>query len=223
MSAPGPVSPQPRPAVDGSVIGQRVIFAAIPVLTCGFLSFVSMLWVALVRRRALDWWLFLLSLVVSCTAVMLVGWKEDDNNWQTNVGMITLLSSAVLVAVWAVLADVAFRRARARQQQYQPYASAYPYPYAQAQPGQPHPGAQPAPGPGYGYYPYRDTPFPPASPIPGQVPPPNPATAGSGPTPTSAAVPVPGPQTPAPPPRINQVRAELDELSDLLRKEEGGK
>jgi hypothetical protein len=221
MSAPGPVSPQPRPAVDGSVIGQRVIFAAIPVLTCGFLSFVSMLWVALVRRRALDWWLFLLSLVVSCTAVMLVGWKEDDNNWQTNVGMITLLSSAVLVAVWAVLADVAFRRARARQQQYQPYASAYPH--AQAQPGQPHPGAQPAPGPGYGYYPYRDTPFPPASPIPGQVPPPNPATAGSGPTPTSAAVPVPGPQTPAPPPRINQVRAELDELSDLLRKEEGGK
>ncbi|MFF6793033.1 DUF3824 domain-containing protein [Streptomyces filamentosus] len=58
-------------------------------------------------------------------------------------------------------------------------------------------------------------------------PPVNPATAATLPSgnPYAAQVPPPHPYdsapTPPPSPRIDQVRAELDELSDLLRKEEG--
>jgi hypothetical protein len=68
----------------------------------------------------------------------------------------------------------------------------------------PQPAPYPPARPGYGY--------PPAQPYP-----------APGPAPTP-----PPPYTPAPPPRptparIDQVRAELDELSDYLRKHEGGR
>ncbi|MGC5412434.1 hypothetical protein ACPXCX_53610, partial [Streptomyces sp. DT225] len=68
-------------------------------------------------------------------------------------------------------------------------------PYGQPQPYPPHPGQQ---------HPSRQHPYP------------LPLTRC--PQPEDAR---PAPQHPAPPQRIDQVRAELDELSDYLRKEEG--
>ncbi|GAA3789877.1 hypothetical protein [Streptomyces chiangmaiensis] len=68
----------------------------------------------------------------------------------------------------------------------------------------------------------------------GYIPPQHPAGAHGYPQPTAYAAPhMPQPRTPVPPPqpqpqrpapaRIDQVRAELDELSDYLRKHEGGR
>ncbi len=90
-----------------------------------------------------------------------------------------------------------------------------------------------------GYYLYADIRHFQQLRYPGYIPPLHPTVAYGYPQPSApyAAThmpqpPVPQPQSPAPPPpqpqrpapvRIDQVRAELDELSDYLRKHEGGK
>ena len=102
----------------------------------------------------------------------------------------------------------------------QPGFAAYPA----HQPGYGYP--QPAPSPYAATQPQTAMSLPPGAQTP--VPrPPMPQT----PVPQPPVPQTPVPQTPAPPPqpgrpapaRIDQVRAELDELSDYLRKHEGGR
>ncbi|MDN3255390.1 hypothetical protein [Streptomyces sp. MA25(2023)] len=186
----------------------RVVFVALPLLSIGFLAWVSTLWAAIVTRRAREWWVFAATVAALVTSFSFLA-QDDTDDFSTpagTTGMIILLLNACVCAGWFLYADV-----RHYQRPYYPIPVA-PYPpaagYAYAQPTQP---AQP-PRP-YG-------------PVPPQAPVPQPQSASMPQIPQPPQAPLP--QTPVPPPpqhpapaRIDQVRAELDELSDYLRRHGG--
>ncbi|MFE0997462.1 hypothetical protein ACFW4T_11630 [Streptomyces mutabilis] len=189
----------------------RVVFVALPLLSIGFLAWVSTLWAAIVTRRAREWWVFAATVAALVTSFSFLA-QDDTDDFSTpagTTGMIILLLNACVCAGWFLYADV-----RHYQRPYYPTPVA-PYPpaagYAYAQPTQPTQPAQP-PRP-YG-------------PVPPQAPVPQPQSASMPQIPQPPQAPLP--QTPVPPPpqhpapaRIDQVRAELDELSDYLRRHGG--
>ncbi|MFB7291211.1 hypothetical protein [Actinacidiphila glaucinigra] len=194
-NGPGPVPPYPPAQSKATATTLRAIFLAITAISCGFLSCLPLLHLAVRRRRAMDWVFFWTGTAVSIASFATIGTLSDENPW-TDVALLTVIALVPLVGVHYLVADLALARAEGAPG-YPSYATTVPYPPPH-QPAPPHPQAD--------YNPYRATP-------PAPTPPPPPAP--------QAHVP---PQPPAPPhqPRINQVRAELDELSDLLRKQEGG-
>ncbi|MFE4408926.1 hypothetical protein [Streptomyces sp. NPDC056821] len=230
MHGPGYAPPQPPRPSTALVVGLRVLFVALSVLSLGFLAWGTMLRVACMTRARRDWVLFALSLVllfVGCVFIGVdgTGEKGDPETWRGDVGVALLLLSAFgsvgyflyrdlrhheallagRVAPSATAATVVYGYPPAPAPQSYgppptPYGRPQPAPYSPPQPG---PYSPPQPGP---YSPPRPTSFPPA---------PNPA-----PAPAPNAVPQ-QPQRPAPA-RIDQVRAELDELSDFLRGQDNG-
>ncbi|MET7439715.1 hypothetical protein ACWERY_08845 [Streptomyces sp. NPDC004082] len=195
MHGHGYAPPPPKRPSTGALVVLRVIFAAVPLLTIGFLAWVSPLRVAIVTRRAADWWIFVGSLVVLgiSFAFLSTDHTDDFSSPNGNVGMIILLLNAVACTAYFLFADIRhYHRLPAAGYPQQQHAAHYGYP----QPA-PYPVAHPAtPVP---HTPFAHTPVP-ETPAP--------------------ATPVP-PTRPAPA-RIDQVRAELDELSDYLRKHDGG-
>ncbi|QMV23114.1 hypothetical protein GQS52_16530 [Streptomyces sp. SCUT-3] len=224
MNGPG-AAPRPLPD-DRVVISLRVLFCAAALLSCGLLSWVPMLRLALLRLRTVDWVLCGAVFAAAFGLLATVGELPEASPWSdAAVGALLLLS--VLVTVYYLVVDIRHhgeRRARAAQAAHaahapygqQQYGYGYPHPQAphpQApppQPGIPHqqPSPYAAPPPQAPYNPYRDTP-------PGGSPAGPPAPAAP------AHVRPQGAPGPAAPRRMDQVRAELDELSDLLRQEEG--
>ncbi|WP_330330820.1 hypothetical protein OHS33_14535 [Streptomyces sp. NBC_00536] len=189
MHGPGLPPPPQRYGNQRSqafAVALRVLFALVPLLSFGFLSWVTMLRLAIVTRAGRDWGLFVLSAVCGVVGFGLIGSDSvpDAKGTQTDVGMVLSLATGVATLAYFLYADLR------HQERTAPTA-----PTAWSPPPMPH---QPQPQPyGYGYAPQ------PATPVPAQPHPPQP----------------PPPQTP-PPARIGQVRAELDELSELLRKQE---
>jgi hypothetical protein len=206
MYGPGTAPPQPRPANRGLVIGLRVLFVVLPVVTLGVGAWGSVLRLAVVLRRPLDWLLMPVVAAAGVGGFVLVGVSQDENDWQSNTGAACLLACMVLTPVYFLIVDIlGARRARLS----------------------PRAGAPMRPNP----YAPRHTPGPAPRPMPGTVPGPIPGAA-PGPVPGAPGIPAGPPYgygqqhrpaAPAQPPgpRIHQVRAELDELSDFLRKEEG--
>ncbi|MCX5013556.1 hypothetical protein OG765_21540 [Streptomyces sp. NBC_00555] len=189
MHAPG-IPPQHGHQPDtAGVVAWRVIFALLPVLSCGFLAWGSMLRLAIVTRATRDWMLLAVSCALSVGSVVLIGLDPtpDTNGWQGNTGAGGIILSGFATCAYFLVADI---RHHERRRAAGPQAHWYP-----AQPA-PYAGPQQTPAPGYGYPPAQTTVPMPLSP---QVP--------------------PQPPQPTPPPRIGQVRAELDELSELLRKQ----
>ncbi|MET9989368.1 hypothetical protein ABZ061_07350 [Streptomyces mutabilis] len=197
----------------------RVVFVALPLLSIGFLAWVSTLWAAIVTRRAREWWVFAATVAALVTSFSFLA-QDNTDDFSTpagTTGMIILLLNACVCAGWFLYADV-----RHYQRPYYPTPVA-PYPpaagYAYAQPTHPVQPTQPAQPPR------------PYGPVPPQAPVPQPQSASMPqiPQPPQAPLPqAPLPQTPVPPPpqhpapaRIDQVRAELDELSDYLRRHGG--
>ncbi|WP_327691173.1 hypothetical protein OG870_19135 [Streptomyces sp. NBC_00461] len=187
-------SPPRRPST-GVLVVLRVIFVAVPILSIGFLAWVAPLRAAIVTRKRSDWWIFGGSLaVLGISFSFLAADHTDDFSTPSgNAGMIILLLNAAACAGYYLYADIHHHR---------PYPTDYPAP--------------PVQGMGYGYpqppSPYAATqPQTPAAPVPGPVP--------TTPPPAGPVPPHP-PQRPAPA-RIDQVRAELDELSDYLRQHPG--
>ncbi|MDX3230756.1 hypothetical protein [Streptomyces sp. ME19-01-6] len=195
MHGPAP-APPPRPASTATVAVLRVVFVGLTMLTFGLLSWVTMLRVAILRRRALDWLLFWGTCVVVVLAFVEFGTGPDEPDalaYTTLTGMF-LLSCAVTTHY--LIVDI---------KHYRPAPAVVPgvAPYVP-------PGYPPVPGPGaYGY------PGPPhqAGPPPQPVPPHQPVQPQPQPQPQLQAQPQPQ--------RIQRVRAELDELSDYLRREQG--
>ncbi|MEU1618550.1 hypothetical protein ABZ479_14785 [Streptomyces sp. NPDC005722] len=187
MNGPGPVPPYPPAQSKAAATTLRVVFLTITAFSCGYLSSLALLHLAIQRRRAKDWVLFWLSATLTVASFVTVGSLPTTDPW-TDAAVIPVMLMVPVVGVYYLLADLALHRANTAPP-HPPYAATVPYPPPH-QPGPPQPPAN--------YNPYL-TPPPPAP----QAPP---------------------PQSPVPPhqPRINQVRAELDELSDLLRKQEGG-
>ncbi|MER8045333.1 hypothetical protein [Streptomyces sp. NPDC094032] len=206
---PQPVPPQR--GVPASVIVLRVLFAALPLLSIGMLVWATALRIALLTRRVVDWILLGVSVAVVIAGIVLM--PEDENASRADWLVGVILLNAVAFTAYFLVVDIRHdhtARAAVPAPPYNPYAATVPQHQHQPQPQQ-LPYQQPPPS--YGY------PQPHAyhQPQPHLQPQPQPQ-------------PVAPPTPPAPPvasPRIDQVRAELDELSDLLRKDraprEGGR
>ncbi|WP_406476960.1 DUF1720 domain-containing protein [Streptomyces platensis] len=220
MYGPVPALPPHRPPARATVILLRAVFVAVAVLSLGLLAWATLLRAALVRRGRLSWWLFGGDVVVLIGAFLLVT-NFPETDWRTDLGVgLVLLQIAVAVAYYLVV-DVRAQQATGygagRAPAYgMPYAPAA-HPYGVPQPPAPAPGyAQPQPygAPGaapFNPYARTETRLPQPG---GPAAPPHPAPPPAGPYATP-------PDRPQPPQRIDRVRAELDELSDYLRKEEG--
>lgn len=201
----GPGTAPPPPAKRGAVIGLRVLFTVLPMATLGVGAWGSVLRLALLRRRLVDWLVLPVVVVLGVGGFVLVGVSDEDSA-RSDVGVSGIMLCMVAVPVYFLIADILwFSSAALRAGLPGPALSplAPPNPYAT---GSLHGGAR---GP---------IPAPPLVPPPAGVP----GAGMTGGTPYGYGQ---APSTPAaprtPPPRINQVRAELDELSDYLRKEEG--
>ncbi|MFD7083981.1 hypothetical protein ACFYXV_24945 [Streptomyces sp. NPDC002181] len=164
----------------------RVLFALLPVLSCGFLGWATLLRLAVVTRKPRDWWLLGLNCALSVASIALIGADPtpETNGWQGNTGAFGIIITGFLTCVYFLVADIQHHAGRAAA----PTAAWYP---AQSAPYVPQQQPQ---RPAYGYPPAQQ----------------------QTPVPTPAPAPAPAP---ANPPRIGQVRAELDELSELLRKQ----
>lgn len=190
MYGPGPGFPPQRRHAPTHVVVWRVLFAVLPLLSLGFLTGAAMLRLALVTRKVRDWWLFGVSVVVTFTCLALV---EPVQSLQTNLAVAGVMLNAALFTGYFLYADIRHHDTRV----------------AHAAPASPYAATHPQVTGGYGYgYPQPQTPPPPQAQ-------PQPQPYGRIPQQPQAQPPA-APQ----PPRIDQVRAELDELSDLLRKEE---
>ncbi|MFE0336075.1 hypothetical protein [Streptomyces sp. NPDC058955] len=201
MYGPSP-APAPRPGgASAGAIAVRVLLTVLVVVSLGFLAWVAMLRIAIMRRTGRDWALFWAQLVLNIACVVPLE-QRFAGTWMNTTGMIVLLVQMVAVVCYYLIVDT--------RHHHTPAPALPPVPHAPAHP--------PVPGYGYGYPPVHPgtattVPSPHASPHPGPVPHPY---APQQANPYAHAAPPPA----APPtPRIDQVRAELDELSDLLRKE----
>ncbi|AJP02362.1 integral membrane protein [Streptomyces cyaneogriseus subsp. noncyanogenus] len=209
MHGHGYTQPVKQPPPTGWLVFLRVLFVTLSLLSLGFLTWTMLLRLAIVTRKALDWGLFVAVLAVDIVSIVLLGSEPGEEihtagGW-TGLGL--LLGTLVVVIAYYLSADVRHFH-QLRYGAYVPHpapAAAYGYP----QPPGPYLAAPPAPMPG----PPISAPAPHAP-----VPPPPPAPA---PAATHTPVPAPPPRPPAPA-RIDQVRAELDELSDYLRRQGGG-
>ncbi|MDG9719120.1 hypothetical protein [Streptomyces sp. DH24] len=184
-----------------TVITLRVLFAAAGVLTCGVFACVPLFRVALLRGRWFHWAAAWLSLPVCIACFMVVGALPEGDR-RADVALAAVLLIGAASSAWFLTVDIRFHNELRRGAGYLPSRA-------------------PTVHSGYGYQqavpPYAPTPVPhsphsPATPAP--MPPARP--------PASHAPPVPPPAGPPPgPARIDQVRAELDELSDYLRRQDG--
>lgn len=199
MHGPGYAPPPPRSPSSGTQITLRVVFVALAVLSCGFFAWPSMLRLALVTRKTLDWVLLVLAMahISVVTTLIALDPGKDEFTSTGNTGMWLMISGMVLIVAYYLYADIRH------------FSASNTMPYAQTT------GGYAQPQTGYGYP--GPQPFPPAAPVQHQPPPAQPQP----PVPPQPQQPA-QPQRPAPA-RIDQVRAELDELSDYLRKHEGGR
>ncbi|MEV0976698.1 hypothetical protein [Streptomyces sp. NPDC049915] len=179
----------------GTVITLRVLFAAAGFLSCGLLACLPLFRIAFVRGRRLDWAAAWVSLPLSITAFAVVGSvPEGDSRGDVALALVLILG-AVATAYFLVV-DIQLDRARRLRATGYAHAQA---PTVHGSYGYPQPGpAYPPPGP-----------VPPVAPV-------HPT-----PIPQPLATPTPPPPHRPAPARIDQVRAELDELSDYLRRGDG--
>ncbi|MFG3319157.1 hypothetical protein ACGF3J_14000 [Streptomyces sp. NPDC048171] len=160
MHGHGYTQPVKQPPSPGYLVSMRVLFVTLSVLTCGFLTWVMLLRLAVVTRRSVDWGLFVAVLAVDILSIVLIGTEPGDEIHTPGgyTGLALLLITLVAVIAYYIAADVR----HFQQLRYGGYA--------------------PTPTPGYGY-PQTSSPFtattvpqtaPPqtAPPPPRQAPPP---------------------------------------------------
>ncbi|GAA1532273.1 hypothetical protein GCM10009730_46960 [Streptomyces albidochromogenes] len=212
----------PPVRTDGAVITMRVLFPICAVFSCGVLSCVPLLRIAILRGRWYDWAVAWASIPVAITAFAVVG-SLPEGDVRTDIALSCILLLGAASAGYFLVFDIRhYARLGAAgvphsvtgtQAPYGPYA-----PQAQSQPQQ-QPYGQSAP-PQYGYpNPYASTPVVNPAPVPPPHHQPQPQqTQPQQPHPHEH----PHPHPPQQPRRVDQVRAELDELSDLLRQDQRG-
>ncbi|MGI5469190.1 hypothetical protein [Streptomyces sp. CA-132043] len=212
MHGPAPAPPPPRSLRPGTVVLLRVVFVGVAVLSLGMLAWVTLLRAALVRRSPVAWWLFGVDAVVTVPLLAVVG-SVPESDWRGDAAMAVILLQMAGAVAYYLVVDI---RARARS------LAAYPPDHSRTT--QPH-GAPPYGAPGYGAAPAYGAP---AYGVPSYG---TPAHGGQAQGAQAYGTPVQGAQAygtpahgaqayaaPGRPQRIEQVRAELDELSDYLRR-----
>jgi len=195
-----------------TVITLRVLFAFVGLLSCGMLSCVPLFRVAVLRGRWYDWALAWVSLPASIACLAVVG-SLPESDHRTDVALALVLLIGAAATVYFLVTDIRLHAATQWPTGYTPlHGPTVGGSYDQTRPAGPYgPGPMPAPH------------APPQQPLPQQPSlqqPPGAGIPGSQPPPPGPVVPAPPPQRPAPA-RIDQVRAELDELSDYLRSHDG--
>ncbi|MFH9136217.1 hypothetical protein [Streptomyces sp. NPDC017524] len=185
---------RPSPATLATV---RVILVAVTVLSCGLLGWVAMLRLAIVTRRPRDWFLLAVVIVLNVALFAFILATPDDPDEMSD-------AAALLMLLWivALLAGVITYYLYVDIRHYSSLGSPAPYTapgHPAPVPYQQHPAQQQHRS---HHQPQRPPQHQP------QRPQPNPYT-----EPTPPPTPTPAPR------RLDQVRAELDELSDYLRKE----
>ncbi|WP_225837996.1 hypothetical protein [Streptomyces sp. NK08204] len=214
MQGHGYVQPVKQPPHTGWLVFLRVLFVAVGIFTLGIFAWVMLLRLAVVTRRPLDWGLFTTALVTDSVSMVFLATEPGDEihtarGW---LGLFLLLFTLVCATAYYLSAEI--RHFMLVQQTWQARrpAPAYGYPAAGAPP-----------------FTATTVPMAPAPPLPQPPPTPSRPPTGSQPpltgsqpplTPSQPLLATPPPQRPAPA-RIDQVRAELDELSDYLRKHDG--
>ncbi|MEU3979565.1 hypothetical protein AB0F77_05550 [Streptomyces sp. NPDC026672] len=210
MQGHGYAQPVKQPPPTAWLVFLRVLFVAVAFLSIGFLTWTLLLRLAVVTRKSLDWGLFVAVLTADVLSIVLLASEPGDEIHTTGgyVALTLLLGTLLAAVAYYLAADIHHFQGLAEGYRARlAMGPAYGYPQPPSpytattvpivpQTRAPHPQPQPHPGP-----PQPHTP-PPMPPAPQQPP-------VSGP-----------PQRPAPA-RIDQVRAELDELSDYLRKHDG--
>ncbi|MBC7269557.1 MAG: hypothetical protein H5T76_12685 [Streptomyces sp.] len=212
MHGHGYTQPVKQPPPTAWLVFLRVLFVGLGIFSLGFLTWTMQLRLAIVTRRMLDWLLLGAVMVAEVVAVVLIGMEPGDEihtagGW---TGLTLLLGTLVVVIAYYLAADIRhFHRLRYGGYPAGPApAAAYGYP-------QPHamPYHQATTVPQTPRAPHDPAPRPPATPPVSS----SPLTSPMSTPPMSP----PPPQRPGPA-RIDQVRAELDELSDYLRRQDGG-
>ncbi|MGW6710428.1 hypothetical protein ACWGDE_36815 [Streptomyces sp. NPDC054956] len=169
MHGPG-IPPQHghRPST-GNVVALRVLFALLPVLSCGFLAWGSMLRLALVTRKNRDWALLVASGVLEVVWLAFIGADPtpDTSGWQGNTGAFGTIVTGFAVCVYFLVVDIRhYETAAARAV---PGAGWYPQP---ASPYLPPQQQSHETRPSYGYPPApRQAPRPAPEPAPAPTPP----------------------------------------------------
>ncbi|MFE2293404.1 hypothetical protein [Streptomyces sp. NPDC059452] len=191
--------PTSRPS-SGTLTWLRVIFVALTVLSCGFLGWAAMLRLAIVTRKARDWWLLGVVFVLTVGLLAYFGslpeGEEELTDAQAGIGAVWLFVLLAGVVTYYLVMDIRHFSAPVQG----PYDSLRRTPVPNVIPYGPSATHQ---APAHHQAPVRPQH---TTPAPVQPPTPNPYT-------VQAPPPTPAPQ------RLDQVRAELDELSDYLRKE----
>ncbi|MEU2266529.1 hypothetical protein ABZ568_08845 [Streptomyces olindensis] len=195
-------APPPRSAA--TVISLRVLFAAAGFLTCGLLACVPLFRVAVLRGRVLDWVLAWASLPLSIVCFAVVG-VLPEGDVRTDIALAVILLIGAGAGIYFLVVDISHH---SEQRQLAGYAPPHA-PTVHSAYGYPHPTP-----------PYAPTPTPTPTPTPQPPGPHTPVPRDATPHGPGPVQPPPSPQRPAPA-RIDQVRAELDELSDYLRRHEG--
>ncbi|MGW2088439.1 hypothetical protein [Streptomyces sp. NPDC001880] len=235
MYAPGhPPTPPRRVPSRAWIVSMRVLFVLLSVGSLGLLLWSPLLRLAIVRRRASDWWLTGAGFVFVCVLLPILGRDGSDEPTGIDNVLIPLLLVTMAGSIaYYLVADVRHYNGLSKQ-------------HRTGGQGAPVPGYGHGYGYGYGYAPTvpmrmsapGPTPLPASMPTPAPAPP---IQAAQQPQPSPAPQPnsqyqshpqyqsrpqyqshpqhQPNPQHQ--PHRIDQIRAELDELSDYLRKEEG--
>ncbi|KUM72041.1 hypothetical protein [Streptomyces curacoi] len=213
MQGHGYTQPVKQPPPTGWLVFLRVFFVVISVLSFGLLMWTMMLRLAIVTRKALDWGLFALSIVVEILGLYLMGSEPGEEihtagGW---TGFALVIGGLVLSISYYLSADIRhFHQLRfPAYRGQQPPAPAYGYPQAPS----PYAASTTPQSP-----PLPQTSAPPSPPLPRTPAPPTPMSRDA--AQHTPVPPPPAPQRPAPA-RIDQVRAELDELSDYLRQHDG--
>ncbi len=187
---------------EATVITLRVLFAAAGFLSCGLLACVPLFRIAVLRGRGYDWAAAWLSLPVSIALLAVVG-SLPESDHRTDAAMAGLLLLGAAASAYFLAVDI-----RAHAAPRPPFPGYLPPRATTVAP--PYGGAPAHPTHPVGPAPLTGSPY---------APPPLPATPPHQAAPQHPVTPPPH-HRPAPA-RIDQVRAELDELSDYLRRHEG--
>ncbi|MFE3903649.1 hypothetical protein ACFXPY_25885 [Streptomyces sp. NPDC059153] len=227
MYAPGhPPTPPRRVPSRAWIVSMRVLFVVLSVCSLGLLLWSPLLRLAIVRRRTSDWWLTGAGFVFVCVLLPIIG--RDGNDEPTgidNVLIPLLLLAMAAASAYYLVGDIRHYEQLTKRNLMGGYAPPVPgYGYAPTVPMRvpapaPMPVQQPLRQPMQARHPMQP---PAAPPQQYQQPQPHPSVHPQpNPQPHPQPNPQPNPQPHPQPQRIDQVRAELDELSDYLRKEEG--
>ncbi|MEU2315279.1 hypothetical protein [Streptomyces albidoflavus] len=217
MHSTYPAAPKPQGPSREARVWLRVLFTALAVMSCGFFAFGALIRLACLTRRPKDWVLTGISAACTFLAIGMMPEGDDSTTILDDLAVGLILLNMVAVVTYYLWADI-----RHDRKVYGTGHPGVPGPHL-AGPYPPHGVTRPATAP-LQHHPY---PQPPHQPHPQQhyTPPTAPTRVGdawarpqTGPAPTPAG-PRPAPGTPPPggPARIDQVRAELDELSAYLR------